>query len=121
MVDHSVQAFLKGHAGKRLLNAHAVTDTGYWEVFSEPGDGAPACLGIFKGQLAHVLEVAVQLKGFWSWGSGGSVEHILVHEVHAQSGAQLESNRLRQQQVKQQIAELEAELGRLGYLGSSTL
>lgn len=74
------------HSGKRLLQEHSPTETGYWKVVGEtddpgPGGGRGADMGIVKGRLIDVIHWATAQNAFWSWGGGGSITKVTVKEV----------------------------------------
>ena len=80
VVSSQVQKYLETYSGKELLKKHSLDTKGIWRVYGED----PNCdmggyhhnpyLGTFEGTLEDVLEHAVQLARFYSWGGGGKFE-----------------------------------------------
>lgn len=66
-------------SGRNLLKKHSLDETGVWEIFGEddnPGLHGPHYnppLGTVEGKLQDVIEYAVELRNFWSWGGGGDI------------------------------------------------
>lgn len=72
--------FLAGYYGKNLLERHSLDEIGVWKIVSE-GDEQGAnrkTLAHVNGQLTDVIDLALKTPGFFSWGSGGSLEKITV-------------------------------------------
>ena len=75
------------YSGRELLNKHSLTETGQWQIRGEDSNpdfgGAhyQPDLGIVEGTLKDVIEYAVELKGFWQWGAGGSITKIRVIQI----------------------------------------
>lgn len=77
--ESNLSRFSKTYSGGELLSKYSLDEEGTWEVRGED----PNCdfggyhhepfLGYYKGKLRDVIELAVELPGFWSWGSGGRI------------------------------------------------
>lgn len=71
--------FLSRYNGQELLKKYSLQTEGTWEVRGEDpncdlgGHHQQPLLGHYKGKLQDVIEEAVNLKGFWAWGAGGSI------------------------------------------------
>lgn len=82
IVERKANKWLNSFSGKQLLKKHSLTEYGTWEVKGED----PNCdmggyhhnphLGYFEGTLFDVIKKAVELKGFYSWGSGGEISKL---------------------------------------------
>lgn len=78
------------YAGRKLLEKHDLVEYGIWTVRGEDpnpdmgGSHFQPFLGVFEGHLDHVIEAAVKLDRFWSWGGGGTIEKI--HVINVSSG-----------------------------------
>jgi hypothetical protein len=65
-----------------LLQAHRATETGLWAIHGEDpncdlgGYHSNPLLATVEGRYADVVEYALNLKGFFGWGSGGYIEKI---------------------------------------------
>lgn len=92
---------------KDTITKHALTEYGVWKILGED----PNCdlgghhhmpeLGLVEGTLDEVIKYAVDLSGFWHWGSGGKVVKV---------GKPLKIKELdHNKQVQQQIEALEKE------------
>ena len=77
----------ESYSGRELLKKHGLTETGVWEVLGED----PNCdlggfhhrpsLGFYRGSLQEVVEVAVDLHGFWQWGGGGTIKKSIPPNI----------------------------------------
>jgi len=71
--------YLETYAGKRLLEEHSLSQTGMWQILGEDpncdlgGHHHQPDLGLVEGKLADVIEYAVGLSSFWTWGGGGNI------------------------------------------------
>lgn len=75
------------YSGQQLLKKHTLDEYGIWQVLGED----PNCdlgghhynpnLGYIEGNLKSVIEKAVGMKGFWTWGYGGEIKKIEVKHV----------------------------------------
>jgi hypothetical protein len=98
------------YVGKKFLTR--LNEYGVWRVTG----GDPNCdlggnhyspfLGNFEGVLRDVIEHAVTLPKFWTWGAGGDFELIKVVKIDKNT------NLLRQKKVdlQKQLAEIEKKL-----------
>lgn len=86
--NEKVAKYLKNtYNGQALLVKHKLSDEGVWEIYGED----PNCdlagyhhmpkLGTCSGTLSKVLEIAVNLSNFYTWGGGGEISKIKIKEV----------------------------------------
>lgn len=68
-------------------------------------------LGIFRGKFEDVAAYAVELFGFWQWGSGGSIEEIVIKEITADSSKKRKALLDEQKILKKKLKEIEEILG----------
>ena len=86
-VTDQIEKFINGYDGQRLLKEYSIDQVGIWMVNGEDpncdigGSHVQPLLGFFEGTLELAIKTAVQLKGFWSWGSGGSITKIEVTKL----------------------------------------
>lgn len=79
---------------------------GIWEVRGEDpncdfgGSHHQPYLGTFSGKYIDVVNMAVNLGGFWTWGAGGEIKLVTIKKVDSVSNAE----RLR---LKQELQDLE--------------
>lgn len=104
-------------SGKELLKKHDLSEIGEWEVFGEDPNcdfGGPhhePFLGVFRGSLEDVIDIAVNLPGFWQWGSGGDIKpHRARRIVDAKD---FKKNQTEAQKIRTEIAKLQARLEEL--------
>lgn len=74
------ERFLNTYGGRKLLEEYSLDADGVWEIRGED----PNCdfggyhhqpyLTDAKGKLTDVIDYAVELDGFWGWGSGGTIK-----------------------------------------------
>lgn len=111
--------FINGYSGQRLLEKNSLTDYGLWRVRGED----PNCdfgghhhepeLGIFEGKLHDVIEYAVRLPRWYTWGYGGSIEPYgkkEIMKITSKSIDDLEAMRKERDAVKKQMRALENKL-----------
>lgn len=79
--------FFACYSGKELLKKHSLTDVGVWMVYGEDpncdygGSHNQPLLGIYQGKLDDVIHAATNLRGFYTWGSGGSIRKVDIVKV----------------------------------------
>ena len=72
-----------------LIAGRTLEDYGVWQVFGEDsnpdlgGYHHTPLLATCEGKLGDVIEYAVDLPGFWTWGGGGEIKKICVVKVDA--------------------------------------
>jgi len=103
------------YSGRKLLGEHNLYEEGTWQVYGEDPNcdlGGPhhePNLGLLEGKLRDVIEVAVNLPGFWAWGGGGRIVKYAAPVVR-----KVDSNTMaKRAAAEKRITELEAELKRL--------
>lgn len=71
----------------KLLNQHPIESTGVWVVRGEDenpdlgGSHYMPILGYFEGRYMDVVDLAINLRGFFSWGAGGSISPVEIKPV----------------------------------------
>lgn len=81
-MEKTIKNFLDTNSGRRLMENHSLTESGVWAVLGEDpncdfgGSHYNPTLGYYTGTLQKVLEVAVNLDNFWTWGAGGEIKKI---------------------------------------------
>ena len=103
-------SYLKTHEGKKLLAKHTLNEKGLWQVTGEdtscggPWD-RPNCpdLGVYEGTLNDVIDIALDEKRFFSYGSGGKIELVKVKTA-------LPSHIKRRKELRFQIDALRAKI-----------
>lgn len=81
------EEFLGRYSGKKLLEDYKLNEKGLWKVSGEDpncdfgGHHSNPYLGTYEGRLTEVIDIAVELEGFWTWGGGGIIEKVQVHKV----------------------------------------
>lgn len=69
-------------SGRRLLEKHKLSEHGLWQIRGEDancdmgGQHHMPDLGIVEGTLKDVIEYAVELPRFWTWGGGGEINKL---------------------------------------------
>lgn len=82
LLHEDVRKFKKTYYGAKLLENYLLDTYGVWEVKGEDpncdlgGPHSKPHLGYFEGKLEDVIKTAVNLKGFYSWGSGGEITKV---------------------------------------------
>lgn len=97
---------------KRLMESGNRGKVGTWHVTGEDPNcdlGGPhyePSMGYYDGKFEDIVEMALRMPGFFSWGYGGDVKAIKVSKVDKTTIKQKAETRSR-------IAKLEAELKQL--------
>lgn len=95
-------------------------ESGTWQIFGEDpncdfgGHHSEPFLGTVQGTYAAAVEYALGLPMFFTWGGGGRVKRVEVIKVDGATLRQRAVLNSRRQTLKDQLAEVEAELERLG-------
>lgn len=82
-----VEKFLATYSGKELVKKYNMGQYGVWQVFGEDpncdfgGSHSMPNLGTYEGALGDIIEMAVDLPRFWTWGAGGDIRMIAVKKV----------------------------------------
>lgn len=86
--NEKVAKYLKNtYNGQSLFQKHKLNETGVWEIYGEDpncdlgGSHHTPKLGTFSGTLSNVLEIAVNLSDFYTWGGGGEICKINIQSV----------------------------------------
>lgn len=89
-LDHAKKArqnFLNGYNGEKLLQNHRLNEYGVWKISGEDPNcdlGGPHYepdLGTVQGTLDSVIDYAVCLSGWSSWGDGGKIEAVKIKRL----------------------------------------
>ena len=71
--------FMNSYNGKALAEQHSLNEIGIWQVKGEDpncdfgGSHHEPDLGLYEGRLETIIQIAILLPGFWSWGGGGRI------------------------------------------------
>ena len=70
---------------RKLTIKHNIqNEEGVWQIYGEDpncdlaGYHKEPLLETVEGKLTNVIDYAVALKGFWSWGGGGRIEKVTI-------------------------------------------
>lgn len=74
MGSEKYEKYLQTYVGRTLISKHKFDEVGLWRITGEVdvAQGGKD-MGIVNGRLDDVIEYAVNLPEFWSWGSGGTI------------------------------------------------
>lgn len=85
--DRAAKWLRTSYSGQRLREKHFLDEEGTWRIRGED----PNCdfgghhyqpeLGTVEGKLRDVVEHAVQLDGFYTWGGGGDIIKVTIKKV----------------------------------------
>lgn len=106
---NNVERYLSTYAGGKLVEKHSFTEEGVWNVKGEDPNcdwGPRPDLGTYQGKLEDIIEMAVELPGFWQWGSGGTISKTNVLTCTSTTNKKRE-------EVRNTIAALEKQLAKL--------
>lgn len=68
-------------------------------------------LGVFRGKFEDVAAYAVELRDFWVWGFGGSIDEIKIKEITADSSKKRKDLVDEQKLLLEKLAEIKKKLG----------
>ena len=72
---------------EELIKKHSLDEVGVWEIRGEDsncdfgGSHYQPHLATVTGRLSDVIEAAVELPNFWTWGGGGSIRAIKIVSI----------------------------------------
>lgn len=82
------------YSGRKLLEQHSLNEEGLWKIYGEDpncdwgGSHHEPELGIVEGKLKDVIEYAIELPNFWTWGGGGRIVSVgTIHKINPESNA----------------------------------
>lgn len=133
VLPEKVERFINSFSGNQLISSlieanniktgrDAFEVYGLWEVYGEDpnpdmgGHHHEPFLGVYEGKLIDVINYAVLLDRFYTWGSGGRIKqyiHPEIKKITASSIDDLVAARARKEELKTKITEHKAELARL--------
>lgn len=105
------------YSGRELLKKHNLNEYGIWQVKGEDpncdfgGHHYQPDLGIYEGTLRDVIEIAVQLSGFWTGGAGGDIIKKNLEKVDKTTSIERRQKRELLTNLEKQVADLKKELG----------
>jgi hypothetical protein len=108
------------YSGRKLLEKHNLSETGFWKVRGEDsncdwgGHHHMPELGVFEGTLKDVIEKAVNMPRFWTWGGGGDITKLEPISVTPESNAEASSLLTELRSVNEREKEITARLKELG-------
>lgn len=104
----------------KLIKQYSGSEVGIWEVLGEDSNcdfgGAHhmPTLGYFKGRYEDVVEYALQLSGFFQWGSGGNISRIKIHDIDKNSSEDFIKAKDELLKAKLAVTEAERKLKSIG-------
>ena len=104
------QDFLNGFYAEELLKKFQLTSVGNWEIFGED----PNCdlggghympkLAIVYGVLSDVIDYAIELPKFWTWGGGGEIKQLgPIIPITSQSTSQRKEKLAKVKKLEEEI------------------
>lgn len=109
----------KDQVKANLFDGRSKTEFGIWVVKGEDpncdmqGIHIKPILGYFEGCLQNVIDMAVILPRFFSWGAGGSVEAITIQSCTSVTVKERVKLIQRQAELEQEKTNIDQELKRL--------
>lgn len=100
----------------RLLKAHPADEEGVWEIRGEDdntslaGSHIEPLLATVEGRYGDVVEQAVRLPRFFSWGSGGSVRKVQRKVLGIDGLRQLRDLHERRRKLADELEQLDREI-----------
>lgn len=114
----AVQRIMNSYSVQQLLKTHSLREYGIWRIKGEDpncdfgGHHHQPDLGLVEGFLDEVIDYAVELKSFWTWGAGGTIEPQNIKKIDSLSQ---KKDKLREEinSLKSELKVLEKELNDL--------
>jgi hypothetical protein len=81
-MDKKVKIFVNGYSGRKLTTEYGMNTEGLWQIYGEDsncdfgGSHHMPLIDTVRGKLSDVIEYAVSIDRFWTWGGGGDVRKI---------------------------------------------
>lgn len=79
------QKFLNSYDGRKLIKNHALNEFGIWQIYGESsnadyysGSHHMPLLVTVQGSLDAVIDYAIDLDKFFTYGSGGQITKVVV-------------------------------------------
>jgi hypothetical protein len=116
MAQTALERFKSQYAYGELVKKHKMDEYGFWKIRGADnnpdfgGSHYQADLGTFEGKLEDIINYAVTLPGFWSWGSGDIDKVNKPIKIDAQSSARRIKVEQRIKELKQSLKDAEEEL-----------
>lgn len=113
----AIKRFRDTLSGKRLLDEYPLNTSGTWRIRGEDpncdfgGHHYQPDLGVVEGTLSDVIEYAVDLKQYWTWGSGGDITPITVKKIDSATNKRTTTLRQEAIDLVARLAEINKELG----------
>jgi hypothetical protein len=104
------------YSGRELLKKHTLSTVGLWRIHGEDpncdmgGHHHQPYLGTVEGTLKDVIEYAVELKGFWQWGGGGSIDLVNVQKIDPAKNARIANLRAEAKDLEARLKAINTEL-----------
>lgn len=79
MAQTALEKFKNSYTYKELIKQHSLEEYGVWKIRGEDdnpdlhGQHYMPELGLFEGKLEDIINYAITLKRFWTWGAGGDI------------------------------------------------
>ena len=108
-MSNNLEKYLSGWVYKKY--PIPLDKVGIFRVKGEDPNPDQPDLGVFRGKFEDVAEYAVEIPGFWQWGSGGSIEEIKIKEITADSSKKRKALLEEQKALKKKLKEIEESLG----------
>jgi len=103
----------------KLIKNYPADEIGTWEIRGEDhncdfgGSHHMPTLGYFNGKYQDVLEYALNLSGFFAWGSGGDISRITIHDIDSESNEKLIKARAELKVAEEQLEVVKAKITQL--------
>jgi len=114
MSNKSLENYRGTYEYTKLLEKHSLNEVGVWEIKGEDpncdfgGSHSQPYLATVSGKLSDVIERAVELPKFWTWGAGGSIRKVNIVSVES-LGKKADLN-IEKRKLEERIKEIEREL-----------
>ena len=115
-MSKKLEDFRDTYSYKELVKKHSLDEVGVWEIRGEDpncdfgGSHHSPYLATVSGRLVDVIESAVELPSFWTWGAGGNIRLVEIQSLDmVNNKARLAKEK---EELQKRIEEIEKELQR---------
>lgn len=98
---------------ERLLKEYPEDQYGVWEIRGEDANADLAgshhmpTLGYFEGKYGEIVEYALELNRFFTWGGGGDIRPIKTMKIDEDSAWQLRKAKAELKRIEKEKEEIE--------------
>lgn len=108
--------FMQTYSGQELLKKHSLDEEGTWEILGEDpnydfgGHHHNPQLGIYTGRLRDIIDMAVEMRSFSTWGGGGLIRKVNITKVDRNTVKLRNELANRERQLQEELSKVQQQL-----------